>query len=338
MRSSFGIVVIVAALIGCSSGADTATEAAPAAPTTVAPSVTTEAAPTTVAATTTTAAATTTAAPETTTPETTTTVDLTADRPFEVFVPSGYDEATATPLVILLHGYSASGDGQEAYFQFQPLAEERGFLYVHPDGLKDPRSNQFWNATDACCNFADPKPDDSAYLAAIIEQVEATYNVDPKRIFVAGHSNGGFMSYRMACDHADKVAAIASLAGATFADVEACTPSEPVSVLQIHGTVDETIQFMGADIDGNAYPSAATSVETWAAYNDCGTTSPAPGDVELDLDGQVEGAETMTAAFADCPDGIGVELWTINGGPHIPAISPVFAPAVIDFLLAHPKP
>ncbi len=240
--------------------------------------------------------------------------------------------------MILLHGYGASGDGQEAYFQFQPLAEERGFLYVHPDGTVDPRDSQFWNATDACCNLAGPKIDDSAYLAAIIEHVEAAYNVDPKRIFLAGHSNGGFMSYRMACDHADKVAAIASLAGATFADVEACTPSEPVSVLQIHGTVDETIEFAGADIVGNVYPSAATTVETWAGYNGCASTPPVPGDVELDLENQVEGAETITAAFADCPAGIDVELWTINGGPHIPAISPLFAPSVIDFLLAHPKP
>ena len=306
--------------------------------TTIAAPVTTSAAPTTVA-TTTTVAPTTTIAPTTTVaPETTTTVDMTAGRPFEVFVPTGYDEASPAPLVILLHGYSASGDGQEAYFKFQPLAEERGFLYVHPDGLKDPRSNQFWNATDACCNFADPKPDDSAYLAAIIEHVEANYNVDPKRIFIAGHSNGGFMSYRMACDHADKVAAIASLAGATFNDVAACTPSESVSVLQIHGTADETIKFNGAEIAGHSYPAAEQTVETWADYNGCTTTRPVPGGKKLDLEGQVDGAETVTAAFAGCPTGVGVELWTINGGPHIPAITADFAPAVIDFLLAHPKP
>ena len=334
MRSSVGIVVIVAALLGCSSGADTTNDAAR--------PVTTVAAPATTAASAATAAmvaTTTTVAPTTAVaPQTTTTVDLTADRPFKVFVPTGYDETAPTPLVILLHGYSASGDGQEAYFQFQPLAEKRGFLYVHPDGLKDPRGNQFWNATDSCCNFADPKPDDSAYVTAIIEHVEATYNVDPKRIFIAGHSNGGFMSYRMACDHADKVAAIASLAGATFNDTAACTPSEPVSVLQIHGTADETIQFKGADIAGHKYPAAAQTVKTWAGYDGCASTPPLPGDKQLDLEGQLEGAETVTATFDGCPTGIDVELWTINGGPHIPAITAEFAPAVIDFLFAHPKP
>ncbi len=336
MRSSFGIVVVVAALAACSSGGTSPNEAASAAPATT----TVAAAPTTATTTTTMLATTTTTASPTTTAasETTTTADLTADRPFQVFVPSGYDEATPAPLVILLHGYGASGDGQEAYFQFQPLAEELSFLYIHPDGTTDPRESQFWNATDACCNFAGPKVDDSAYLAAIIEQVESTYKVDPKRIFLAGHSNGGFMSYRMACDHADKVAAIASLAGATFADVEACTPSAPVSVLQIHGTVDEVIRFDGAGILGRDYPSAATTVETWADYNECAATQPVPSDVELDIENRVEGAETTTEAFRGCPAGIGVELWTINGGPHIPAVSPLFAPAVVDFLLSHPKP
>lgn len=259
-----------------------------------------------------------------------------ADRPFDVFVPTSYDASTATPLVLLLHGYSATGAVQEAYFGLQPLAEQRSFLYVHPDGATDARGNKFWNATNACCGFTSDV-DDSAYLMSIIHQVERDYNVDRKRIFLIGHSNGGFMSYRMACDHADTIAAIVSLAGATFADASQCSPSEPVSVLQIHGTADATIAYDGGSIVGQTYPSAPTSVATWATYNGC-TATPVPSGETLDLASQIDGTETSVETFAGCSTDIDVALWTVAGGPHTPALSATFAPSAIDFLLTHPKP
>lgn len=255
------------------------------------------------------------------------------ERPYDVFVPSAYDPATPTPLVILLHGYTASGDLQELYWQIQPHAETRGFLYVHPDGTKDTQGNQFWNATDACCNFEGSDVDDSAYIRSIIDGVKAQYNVDPKRVFVMGHSNGGFMSYRMACDHADAVAAIVSLAGATFLDTSQCQPSEPVSVLQIHGTADTTVLYEGT----LAYPGAIATVETWAMYNDCALTT-VPG-ANLDLDSGIPGDETTVTVYnTGCEAPGHAELWTIDGGSHIPALSDSWAPSILDFLFAHPKP
>lgn len=277
-------------------------------------------------------------APATTAPPTgpTTTLDPLVARPFDVFVPSTYDDATPMPLVVLLHGYTASGSIQELYFQFQPLAEERGFLYVHPDGTTNVLGEQFWNATDACCGFMSTV-DDSAYLDALVEQVQTDYNVDPKRIFFVGHSNGGFMSYRMACDHSDKVAAIASLAGATFADPADCGVKDPVSVLQIHGTADATIAFDGGSVLGNVFPSAGITAATWADYNECGSDTTVEDDA-LDLVFEIEGSDTSRTAYTGCPDGVAVELWTIDGGVHVPGRTPDMSTGIIDFLFAHPKP
>ncbi|HSJ73774.1 MAG TPA: alpha/beta fold hydrolase [Miltoncostaeaceae bacterium] len=258
------------------------------------------------------------------------------DRPVEVFVPSGYQEGTPTPLVILLHGYTASGLVQELLFQVRPVAEARGFLYAHPDGTFDAQGNRFWSATDACCNFYGSAVDDSAYLRRVVEEIQARFTVDPKRIYFLGHSNGAFMSFRMACDHADLIAAVAGLAGAMPADAADCAPSEPVAAAQIHGTADATILYDGGSLNEVPYPGALASAARWAEIGGCGAT-PTAGQA-MDLDGSVMGAETSTQVFGGCDPGGGAELWTIEGGGHVPGLTTAFAPAVLDFLFAHPKP
>lgn len=263
--------------------------------------------------------------------------DPAVDRPFEVFTPTTYDGTTALPLVVLLHGYGINGEMEEGYLHLQPLAQERGMLLVAPDGTTDADDKHFWNATDACCGFGETNVDDSAYVVAVIEQVRARYLVDPKRIFLVGYSNGGFMSYRMACDHAGTIAAIVSISGATFLDPADCTPSVPVNVLEIHGTDDETIEYGGGDFRGTAYPGAEQSMAMWATYNTCAGT-PTASPTLLDLEATIAGAEAVATRYGACPAGGAVELWTIPGGTHVPELSDSFTAAVVDFLLAHPKP
>ncbi len=257
--------------------------------------------------------------------------------PVLVRVPSGYDPQTPAPLVMLLHGYGASGALQEAYMGFAPLIDEYGFFYLHPDGTTDPGGSRFWNATDACCNFYGSDVDDSGYLRALIAEVQSLFNIDDRRIYVVGHSNGGFMSYRLACDHAATIAAIASLAGATFDDPADCTPSGPVHALQIHGTADSEIFSSGGSLHGTPCPGAVASAETWAEYDGClveGDASPAP----LDLDTNIPGDETLVTRYEmECLPGGSAELWTIVGGSHVPSLSPDFSRLVIEFFLAHPK-
>jgi polyhydroxybutyrate depolymerase len=260
------------------------------------------------------------------------------DRPAMVFVPSSYAPGKAMPLVVMLHGYAVSSAFQEAFFGLKPLAEELGFLYLAPDGLFDSEGKRFWNATDVCCDFDAAGVDDSAYVRGLVDDVRAQLDVDPKRVFFVGHSNGGFMSYRMACDHADTIAAVVSLAGATFSDPAACSPSEPVAALQIHGTADDTIYYDGETQEGvGSYPSAPVTAETWAAYGGC-DLAPAAGPAR-DLEFFLSGDESSTLAWATgCAPGGGAELWTIPGGTHIPSPSPTFTRQLLAWLFAHPKP
>jgi polyhydroxybutyrate depolymerase len=254
-------------------------------------------------------------------------------RPYKYKVPSRYDASKPTPLVVMLHGLSASGELNELILRLAPLSESRTFLYAFPDGTKNPLGIRFWNATDFCCNFFGSTVDDVAYITAVIDDMASRYNVDRRRVFLVGHSNGGYMAHRMACDRSSRIAGIVSLAGAQWKDATRCRPTDKVSVLQVHGTLDTLVGFGG----GPLYPSAKDTVATWANRNGClGRLT--YGGKRVDLDSLVPGAETKIEEYTGCAASGAVELWTIEGGSHVPAFTPYWAGAIYDFLMAHPKP
>jgi polyhydroxybutyrate depolymerase len=267
---------------------------------------------------------------------------LVAARPYRVKAPAVLDPQRSYPLVIVLHGLGGNSERIERYYQLDPLVDELGFLAAYPDGTEEARKKyfwgghrRFWNATDACCDFFGSGVDDVTYLDAVIDDVGARYRVDPKRIFVMGLSNGGYLAYRYACDRAGRVAAIVSQAGAMWSDATRCKPSQPVAVLQIHGTRDDMVPYEGqgtGDRHALSVPSAHQSVADWVAFDGCRPTPEAstpPLDVLYD-------AETTTERWSGCR---GVELWTMRGAPHVPHLSQPFAARTIyGWLAAHPKP
>ncbi len=258
-------------------------------------------------------------------------------RPVTVKLPESYDPSVPSPLLILLHGYTATGAIQNAYFGMEPVADANGLIYAYPDGTVDAQDAQFWNATDACCDFFGTGVDDVGYLLGLVDEIESKVNVDPKRIYFVGHSNGGFMSFRLACEASDRIAAIASLAGATFDDPTDCSTTSPLSVLQIHGDLDDTILYGGGSNGTVSYPSAAASVAHFAGLAGCD-----PGlsltATTYDLETRVAGAETTVEEHVGCAAGYGAELWTIVGGGHVPSLTPDFSEEIVAFFLAHPKP
>ncbi|MDP3276673.1 MAG: PHB depolymerase family esterase [Deltaproteobacteria bacterium] len=257
-------------------------------------------------------------------------------RPYRVRAPEGVDRTMPLPLVLLLHGYGASGALQDSYFGMSDQVTARRFLLAMPDGTMDAMSNRFWNASDACCNFGRSAVDDVAYLRAVIDDMGTRYAVDPARIFVVGHSNGGFMGLRLACEMSDRIAGVVSLAGAGFSVASRCTPARAVNILQVHGTADATVLYPGGLFGTARYPGAEQTVGDWAARNGCGMTRVSSG-ADLDLDTGLPGADTTRTAHEMCRPGGAAELWRINNGGHIPALPPTWSTQVIDWLYAHAR-
>jgi polyhydroxybutyrate depolymerase len=256
------------------------------------------------------------------------------DRPAELKTPAMLSDGTRYPLVLVLHGFGANGFAESAYLGTSNLPAAGEAFVIAPDGMENNMGQQFWNADPACCDFEGKNPDDVGYLGGMIDDILGTsWPIDPDRVYVLGHSNGGFMAYRLACERADAIAAIGSLAGLASSDPSSCQPSRPVNVLHIHGTADATVPYGGGGAFGGV--GADTSVRQWAAANLC----PGPrvqGD-RFDLDNNVPGSEAVPIRYEGCAPNGDVEMWALDGSGHIPIWGPAFTPAVMQWFADHSR-
>jgi polyhydroxybutyrate depolymerase len=223
-------------------------------------------------------------------------------RTYFLFVPQSYSPDQAHPLVLNLHGAGSSGLEQIIYSRFHDTADTAGVLVLTPDAL-----DNFWNSGFG--EVPDSDPDDVGFLLALIDSVSANWSVDPDRVYSTGMSNGGYMSYRLACEAADRLAAIASVTGSmTTGILAACSPSRAVPVMQIHGTEDATVPYGGSPVSA----SMDQVVDFWVANNDC----PEEPQV-LDLpDISSEGCSVQQLRYFPCLDWSETVLLRVDGGGH----------------------
>ena len=264
-------------------------------------------------------------------------VVLGGDRPATLLMPTGADRSEPRPLIVLLHGYGSRSSEAEAYFQFSQWVDQRGFGVLYPDGTIDQFAVRHWNATDECCDLFNAEVDDVGYLKSLIEEAREQAEFD--QVFAVGHSNGGFMAYRLACEDVPGLRAIVSLAGGAHSDASDCRVPSLLSVLQIHGTEDALVLYEGGrlpthpDADRQPVPGAKESVLRWAERAGC--------DIEavqklasINTDSTVEGDETTIWRMSKgCVEGVVVELWTIEGGSHVPLVwDTQFTTGILDWL------
>lgn len=265
------------------------------------------------------------------------------------YLPIDHTMAKKWPLVVVLHGFSGTGEFADFYLGMRSRVSSRGFVLLSPEGTKTPAGTpapppetgdlggkQFWSATDNCCDFGGTGVDDSGYLQALIEKAKKAYNIDPNRVYLIGHSNGGFMVNRLGCDAGKTFAGIASLAGGTYKDLRNCRSPEAVRYLQIHAEDDDRILYG----DHPEYSGAKATVGHWISKNGCSAT-PTQGP-KHDFVWKIDGIDTSVQSWKNCRSKKIVELWTIKShkgefhNPHIPIFhfSGIFTEAVLDFFFA----
>ncbi|MBK8937890.1 MAG: hydrolase [Polyangiaceae bacterium] len=246
-------------------------------------------------------------------------------------VPESHDGSAALPLVLGLHGFTASPEDIRDSSHLDRVGDERGFISAFPEG-----KSGSWNG-GVCCGVSEwNEEQDVAFIAATLDAISAQYCVDDRRVHATGFSNGGFLTHRLACELSDRVASIGVVAGQE--GVETCTPSRPVPVLHIHGTADPVVPFGGNPV--LSYPSTEATIAGWVERNGCSdatTTTLTAGD-------------TTCEAHTSCTQGAVVELCRVEGGMHDwfgggsawtedgPPEGFVATMRIVDFLEAHPMP
>ena len=261
-----------------------------------------------------------------------------------ISVPRTLEPGSKYPLVLLLHGYAGNKELIDSYFGYSSLVNKRGFILAVPNGSLDNSGWRYWNASPACCDFDHRANDDVARLKTILDGLISRYPVDLSRVFVVGHSNGGFMAQRLACDFSEVVTGIISFAGAGSLLNKDCRPSKPVSVLQIHAEDDDTIRF-GGDAKGYtglaAYPGAIQTVMNWSEINTCSKDLSYKPALKLTL--SIPGYDTSEELRFACKDRTAVELWKIRAFkgwlhfPHTPLLTGDFTAGTLDFIFSHPR-
>ncbi len=230
-------------------------------------------------------------------------------RTFLLDVPD--DLQPGAPLVLVIHGYTGQATDLRDYTGFDAISKEHGFVAVYPQGTRDARGQTFF---DVGYDFHTERVDDVGFLRALADRLVVDLEVDADSVFATGHSNGGDMSYVLACQTDAWVRAIAPVSGTMMAD-NACTPSRRTSVMEVHGTADDITYFEGdpENVDGwGAYLSTNEVMDFWVDQLDLELeeTSALP---DLDRD---DGSTVALTRWSTAVDDEEVRLYLVEDGGH----------------------
>lgn len=227
-------------------------------------------------------------------------------RDYRVHLPPNYDSSNSYPLVINMHGLGSNAFEQEIYSDFNRVSDANNFIVCYPNGVDNAWNSGF--GTDV---------DDVKFLDQLIDTLDAAYNVDLARVYSTGMSNGGFMSYKLACELSDRIAAIASVTGSmVIGELDNCFPSRVIPIMQIHGTNDATVAY-----EGNAFLVGIEDlVGSWAARNDCEVVATI---TELEDINTTDSSTVQLWTYEGCENEPRVVFYRVDNGGHTWPGSPI---------------
>lgn len=224
------------------------------------------------------------------------------NRQFFIYQSSSY--SGNTPVLFVLHGYTSRALWIMNYSGFQSLADEFGFLIIYPQGTLLPSTGQtHWNVGGWTTSST---TDDVGFINSIIDFINDEYSIDDKKVYSTGMSNGGYMSYKLACDLSSRIAAVASVTGSmTTQTIDGCNPSHATPVAQIHGLQDTVVSYYG-----NVWSKPIEEVmDYWAEYNNC-DAEPSTSEIFGDNGGGINDV------YSNCNNQTNVELFLMNNMGH----------------------
>ncbi len=227
------------------------------------------------------------------------------ERYYRLYLPVNYSEDANMPLVMNFHGYGSDAIQQELYTGLFLLANTENFVVCHPEGTLDQIGKKFFNV-----GFPNSTGvDDVNFATTLIDLLIEDYKLDSTRVYSCGMSNGGYFSYKLACERGDKIAAVCSVTGSMVpAQFEACMPA-PIPVMQMHGTADPTVLYEGDEIG----VPIETLVDYWVNINQCNTEPEYTAIEDVNTD------DECTAELFKYTEGINgneVHFYKIEGGGH----------------------
>jgi polyhydroxybutyrate depolymerase len=234
-------------------------------------------------------------------------------RDYSVFLPQNYQPNM--PVVISLHGNTQAIENLMDYTMMNDFADRAGFIVAYPVG-----TGQKWSS-GAVDGRNLPKEDDVGFISALIDTLEANYNIDMARIYCVGLSNGAMMTYRLAAELGHRFAAVATVAGLTHDIAANWNPIRPLPILHIHGTADLFVWYNGGPTGLDNW-SVEETLNYWIQNNNC---SLAADTVSLpDLD-PTDNSTVEKVSFTNCSDSSSIIHYKIiNGGHHWPGANPAF--------------
>ena len=225
------------------------------------------------------------------------------EREYLLYVPKSYDAKKPTPLVVSLHAAMNSPAFQRDVSRWNRKADENGFIVVYPAGMGVGVKTWFMHGLLSPRGMPDVR-----FISALVDKLQAQYNIDPARIYADGLSNGGGMAYVLSCRMSDRIAAVGAVSSAQSVPFSWCKDERPVPVIMMHGSADPVVPYGGGQtaIAPDPFPAVRTFVASWAKRNRC-----AADPVESKAGGDVVRTE-----YTGCADNAAVVLYTVNGAGH----------------------
>lgn len=226
-------------------------------------------------------------------------------RSYTLNLPPGYYDSSGFSLVIALHGGGGSAKQFEITSGLTDKANASGFIVVYPDGTGQIET---WNAGTCCGSAVTKQIDDVKFISVLIDKLVSTYKINPKKVYATGHSNGGMMCYRLACDLANKIAAIAPNSS-TMVVTSPCNPARAIPVLHMHSKLDQNVIYtggIGIGVSGIYCPPIDSVLNVFSLKNNCGNPSQVIFSNSL---------YTFTE-WSSCTNNVTIQYYLTNDGGH----------------------